>query len=489
MKFEDKLQSLRKASSLSQEQLADKLNVSRQSVSKWESGVCYPEMDKLIGMCKIFNCSMDELINEETPDTKIMKGKNTKKNLYIDSILEFITKSVNMFCSMKFSSLIKCFIELGLLVLFLSIVVGLVNQFIYIFLDEILCYNFGLPNVTAYMLSTLILVILVSVAVIVFLQVYKIRYLDYYDKLVYQLEQKSELEIPEKMELKEDKKETKKKEEKIKLEEPKRERIIIRDPDHRPFAFLSVISKAILSIIKFFALCIGVCFVFTLIILVIGMIIDIYLILKNSFFIGIMLGLLGLIIVNIQILYLIYSFVWNNKVSAKTMFIIFLASVLVSSTGAGLSIIKMKDFKIVDNFYKTTTKEFNYEYNDDLAFNNWKEIEYVYDEKVDNVKVLVEYYEDFNEVESIKHTDCITFVFEEKINNYSKVINSVLDGLENNEIRTFDTWQNSHVTIKANKKTIDKLIANIGKKAIIGTHKNEDGYSVIVNEFYVTYFE
>ena len=45
MKFEDKLQYLRKKANLSQEQLADKLNVSRQAVSKWESGASYPEMD------------------------------------------------------------------------------------------------------------------------------------------------------------------------------------------------------------------------------------------------------------------------------------------------------------------------------------------------------------------------------------------------------------------------------------------------------------
>ena len=48
MKFDEKLQKLRKASGMSQEVLADKLGVSRQAVSKWESGSSYPEMDKLI---------------------------------------------------------------------------------------------------------------------------------------------------------------------------------------------------------------------------------------------------------------------------------------------------------------------------------------------------------------------------------------------------------------------------------------------------------
>ena len=49
---------------LSQEQLAESLNVTRQSVSKWESGASYPEMDKLLALCKIFNCGLDDLVNK-----------------------------------------------------------------------------------------------------------------------------------------------------------------------------------------------------------------------------------------------------------------------------------------------------------------------------------------------------------------------------------------------------------------------------------------
>lgn len=48
MKFSDKLQKLRKENNITQEGLADKLNVSRQAVSKWESGTGYPDTEKLI---------------------------------------------------------------------------------------------------------------------------------------------------------------------------------------------------------------------------------------------------------------------------------------------------------------------------------------------------------------------------------------------------------------------------------------------------------
>ena len=63
MNFASNLQKLRKDKNMSQEALAEKLDVTRQSVSKWESGVTYPEMDKLISICKIFNVDMDTLVN------------------------------------------------------------------------------------------------------------------------------------------------------------------------------------------------------------------------------------------------------------------------------------------------------------------------------------------------------------------------------------------------------------------------------------------
>ena len=62
MSFGEKLTKLRKEKGLNQEELAQELNVSRQAVSKWESNNSYPETDKIIQICKIFNVSMDELI-------------------------------------------------------------------------------------------------------------------------------------------------------------------------------------------------------------------------------------------------------------------------------------------------------------------------------------------------------------------------------------------------------------------------------------------
>ena len=63
MKFNEKLIELRRREGLSQEELGYKLNVTRQTVSKWELGQTTPEMDKLVELSKLFNISIDELIN------------------------------------------------------------------------------------------------------------------------------------------------------------------------------------------------------------------------------------------------------------------------------------------------------------------------------------------------------------------------------------------------------------------------------------------
>ena len=69
MEFNNKLYDLRKKKGLSQEELASRLNVSRQTVSKWEVGDSTPDMEKLIAISDLFDISLDELILDKTPET------------------------------------------------------------------------------------------------------------------------------------------------------------------------------------------------------------------------------------------------------------------------------------------------------------------------------------------------------------------------------------------------------------------------------------
>lgn len=83
LKFNEKLIKLRKASGLSQEELGDKLNVARQTVSKWELGETTPEMDKLEELSNLFEISIDELVKDSSVPNIITKEMNQEK---IDSL-------------------------------------------------------------------------------------------------------------------------------------------------------------------------------------------------------------------------------------------------------------------------------------------------------------------------------------------------------------------------------------------------------------------
>lgn len=78
MKFYEKLIILRKKTLLSQEALAEKLNVTRQTISKWELGQSKPDMDKLIEMSKLFNVNIDVLTNDELSIDDIKQESNDK---------------------------------------------------------------------------------------------------------------------------------------------------------------------------------------------------------------------------------------------------------------------------------------------------------------------------------------------------------------------------------------------------------------------------
>ena len=69
MSFHDRLKEARRCAHLSQEELAELLNVSRQAVGKWEQGLAYPEVEKLLTLCAVLNTSLDALMADELPQS------------------------------------------------------------------------------------------------------------------------------------------------------------------------------------------------------------------------------------------------------------------------------------------------------------------------------------------------------------------------------------------------------------------------------------
>lgn len=76
MSFADNLVYLRQHYAVTQEGLAEQLGVSRQTVSKWEAGTNYPEMDKILVLCDLFHVNLDDLMRGSV---SVAKEDDTKR--------------------------------------------------------------------------------------------------------------------------------------------------------------------------------------------------------------------------------------------------------------------------------------------------------------------------------------------------------------------------------------------------------------------------
>lgn len=96
MNLGDRIKKLRKENNLSQEQLAEKLNVSRQAISKWESNKAYPDIENLILLRDIFNVTLDDLV---------ISGNDTVSKNDNDNESEHINESVDSSSDTKWYNL------------------------------------------------------------------------------------------------------------------------------------------------------------------------------------------------------------------------------------------------------------------------------------------------------------------------------------------------------------------------------------------------
>ena len=85
MSFSENLKQIRSEHHLSQEELAELLDVSRQAVSKWEQGQAYPEVEKLLLLSSKLNISLDELMSNEIGCDRGLKGTNVTGSIVITS--------------------------------------------------------------------------------------------------------------------------------------------------------------------------------------------------------------------------------------------------------------------------------------------------------------------------------------------------------------------------------------------------------------------
>ena len=442
----ENLKKIRKDNNLSQEQLAEKLGVSRQSVSKWENGEAYPEMDKVLQLCKMFNLNIDELLNQDIKEVNENKQRKIYVDKYVGDFLDYITKVINLFSSMKFRDIVKCLIEqsiIGSIIFSILSIIGLVGGN---FVHSIL---FFIPHDIYYdvynIFSGLYSLFAFIVGLCLMLHIFKKRYLDYFVIEDNKVEESSKKEIEEKDEVKEKKK----------VFERKEEKVIIRDPKDSQNGFISLLVKSILFMIKMFVLLLGISFSVSLIGFVVAFVLSFVIAKSGLVFIGILLLLLGCIFINLVILNLIYNFLRSIKSKAKLMMFIFTSSLILFGVGVGLTCLGFLDFEYINednnpNYIESTEV---LKMKEDYYIEHMYNVEFIESSNSDLKIVFV--HPDFHKVECIISNGSIWF------NDYDvdgiKIINRIIDDFNDRKIMEYGYFK---VKVYTNKENINKLKEN-----------------------------
>ena len=448
MKFCDKLQKIRKENNVTQEQLADKLNVSRQAVSKWESGAAYPDTEKLIQISKIFNVSLDELINDNNANSQKKIDKKFSFMETFNMVFGFFGNVLSMFSAMKFSEKIKFLFEMGILLLIVlgssiiskDIICEIVRRLFIFMPDNIL-------SGIIYLVDTLLYIIWIILGVIIFVRVIKTRYLDYYVIIKDDSVKERIIEEPIK-----------------ELKEKKNYKVVIRDPEHSSYNFIKKIGKLFIFMLKCMAAFIAIPIVMSFVFFVMLLVISLMYLFSGLFFNGISLALLGIILFIFLVICFIYNLLFNRKNNYSKIFMIFIMSISLVGVGIGLSFATLATFTTYeDNELERVTKTYTIDMKDNLIINEIMDIsndKIVIDNTLSNIKMDIttcgdgevytytystnRYYDDSEEYNYNVYEIVSTYVDYDEITR----LKSVLEDLKKKRINTNNFYNSCNYEIE-----------------------------------------
>lgn len=470
MNFKENLKKIRKENNLSQEQIAERLGVSRQSVSKWESGQAYPEMDKMLQLCEMFNLNIDDLLNQNINEVRKNKQSKININKYIDDFLEYVTKTIDMFSSMKVKQKIKCLIEqcfifgmLSLVLLILGLPLSSIFHNIFSFIPSDIYYN--VYNI----FSGIYLLVCIIIVVVFTLHIFKVRYLDYYEVVKQSIEDIN----------KEEKEDLESKQNKIILEK-KQEKIVIRDPKHSEYKFISGLLNALLFIIKLIVGLFGLMFCASLIIFVICFVLLFLFVETGLLFIGALLAIIGIIIINLIILSSLYNFIISNRINKKIYFIIFIISLILTSIGIGIGMIGITQFDYIENIEETdlyTVVNKEIEMTDDLIFYNYDNSNVEYKESLDEnirLEIICSKFSDIYINNHVPNEYYVESYFKDELRG--NFIRQIIKDINSEKIvRNYGEFK---ITIYTKKENIEKIKQNIQNH-----YNSEEERQNIINEY------
>ena len=448
MNFASNLQKLRKKENMSQEALAERLDVTRQSVSKWESGASYPEMDKLISICKIFNVDMDTLVNGDVLEEKTQEKEtviNTKDLL--DKFNTLMKKIVCLFESMSFKEIIEFLVTVFLLILI--ILVGTIpKDIIENLIGTNLLYGITYVGPTLNTIFRLIVDILYSVfAIVIFIYVLKIKYLD-------------------RIKIKEDiNKEIVAKVKEKRVEEV--EKVIIKDNSSNSLS--RTLAKIIIYIIKFFVVCFLAAPLICIVVLAVMLGFEVLFVFKGLPIIGILLFTIAGIIISALCFEVPLNFVINHKNNYKRVMITLFLSLIIIIIGSIIFAFEFFSLTYVDSLPKDAkTKEIT----ETLPMSNdfktigyyHNDIEYVVDDNLtDKIEVTVTYYDylvDNNIEVELHNNNLLIYEGSPKEFSFKEAIEKISDDIKDGKIYNYDRLNEYKVTIKTSNNNINIIKNN-----------------------------
>ena len=485
----ENLKKIRKDHNLSQEQLAEELKVSRQAISKWESGNTYPEMDKILQICNKFNININDLLNNDIREVNSEQESKKNINKYIDDFLNFITNTFNMFINFSYKTKVKCIFEQIVILIILLILFAISGSLLNSIFSNMIRI---LPDQAFYVITGIVdgifSVISIILGTIIWLHIFRTRYTDYYIVA-------KEENIPMNQYYNDENK-TKASEESMMEINKKNEKIVLRDPKHSEYKFINGLFKSIVVFIKICAFALMIFIGFILIGLFAGLASSFLIVKTGLFFLGILLVILGSIIVTVIVELILLNFVFNRKNEKKLMIWLFLGSLLLAGVGSGLIFIGSLDFEMSDGKELLVTKSVDLKMYDNLVISNmisndiefieskdenvrieyklnkyssanyeindyskYKQL-YIYTDHTEIFKMIKEY---FNYLNDKKVLDLNSEITDIKINASKENINKIRDNIEsmsmdNYNIRNYETEiQNLENRISEYESTINEL--------------------------------
>lgn len=448
MNFCNNLQKLRKNKNISQEQLAEELGVSRQAVSKWESGASYPEMDKLVLLCKIFNCNLDDLINKNITQIEDLSSSKKKLTNFIKSIGDGITKTIKMIENFSFKDLVKFIIQILVIVLVIAICripFSLVEDAIYNILvkyqNNIIC------NVFLTFFEFIISIGYSVFAIITFFYIYKVKFLN-------------EVEVINK--------ESNKKTSDTNKQTKSSDKYIIKS---NKMTILEFLTMLLIWFLKFMVIVFMIPTLISLLTTIVCFTLFIVLLFKGLLLTGPILITISLIVFGVVLLEIMFNFIVNKKSNYKRVFIAMISSITVFGIGVLFSMIYFSDLKLIDKAspkFKNKKMEQVISMNDSLFIYNYNgNINYEVDPNLSNdeVKLTLSYYSN-TITPKVNKNDDNTYsigVIQSKYFRMQDYTDDIINNLKKKRVYTYYGVNDINVSVFASEENINKIKENYYK--------------------------